>query len=688
MRIAYVNARYRLDTHDGPNAHSRQFVENAVALGHDIWMSPGQEHPLARRLPRSRLALVRFLRTMDAVYVRLEHVPVAPCRWAVGVRRRLLGEPLMVWEFNTVPEFGTYVDQGPAEIARNVDNFRRLGRGCDLAVCVSQALAEYARARLRIASVLVASNGSDPEIYRPDAPVVRHLRDADPRAFHALWIGSAYVPWHDFDLLKDAAEILWQRDDARHITFHLIGREMRRIGDMPPNVRYHGMEEYQRLPGWLSAMHVGLCLYRPGPADYNSPLKLFDYLASGLAVIATRQPQTAQILGELDTHDLLIAPRDARGLAERLQALAADRERVRQIGHRARDLLVRKYTWRGTVRAILGEIERLRGARAGAAGRAGEATRLPARCPPGDASPDQVRVSVCVATYRRPQLLGRLLEGLTRLGPGTPDFEVVVVDNDAEGSAAPVVATFSGRLPIRLTVEPRRSVSRARNLSVSMARGEFVALIDDDEVPDPRWLAELYAAVVDAGADGGFGPVETQFDADVPAWIQRMAFLQHPVPASGTTVPWWLGRSGNALVRRAALGSRGEPFDPQFGSTGGEDTDLFYRMVQQGARFIAVESARVVEQRSRQRSSGWWMLRRSFRQGGTIVDVALRNEGGAARLRFWSRAAARVVTECCRAVRHVRRRERSFEHLLNASRSLGMLAVAVGFRYREYGGAE
>ena len=85
VRIAYVNARYRLDTHDGPNAHSRQFVENAVALGHDIWMSPGQEHPLARRLPRSRLARVRALRTMDAVYVRLEHsASPSPCRWAVG----------------------------------------------------------------------------------------------------------------------------------------------------------------------------------------------------------------------------------------------------------------------------------------------------------------------------------------------------------------------------------------------------------------------------------------------------------------------------------------------------------------------------------------------------------------------------------------------------------------------------
>jgi hypothetical protein len=43
------------------------------------------------------------------------------------------------------------------------------------------------------------------------------------------------------------------------------------------------------------------------------------------------------------------------------------------------------------------------------------------------------------------------------------------------------------------------------------------------------------------------------------------------------------------------------------------------------------------------------MLRRSFRQGGTIVDVSMRNERGAARLRFWSRAAGRVVAEYGRA---------------------------------------
>jgi glycosyltransferase involved in cell wall biosynthesis len=693
VRIAYVNARYRLDTHDGPNAHSRQFVENTVALGHDVFMWPGQEHPLARRLPWSRLARVRALRTMDVVYVRLEHRPPVPCRWAVGPRRALLGDPLMVWEFNTVPEFGVYVDEAPSRIARNIEGFRRFGRGCDLAVCVSPHLAEYVRDRLGIEPTLVAPNGSDPDLYRPDAPIVRHLRDGDPRSFHVLWMGSAYVPWHDFDLLKDAAEIIWRRGNAHHIAVHLIGKEMRLIREMPPNVHYHGMEEYQYLPGWMSAMQVGLCLYRPGPADYSSPLKLFDYLSSGLAVVATRQPQTTEILGELDTPDLLIAPRDAQGLADRLEALAGDRERVRQIGRRARDLLVRKYTWRATVTAALAEIERLASTRGRAARRLGDPgppqprPSAPAGTP-GDSGAGPVPVSVCIATYRRPESLGRLLEGLTKLGPGTPAFEVVVVDNDTAGSAAPVAASFSDRLPLRFAVEPRRSVAHARNLSVALARGAFVAFIDDDEVPDPRWLAELHAAVSAAGADGGFGPVEVRFDDDVPAWIHRSAFFEGSVQPTGATVPWWRARTGNALIRRSSLGNRAEPFDPRLGSTGGEDTDLFYRMIRSGARFIAVESARVVERRSRHRSSGWWMLRRSFRQGGTIVDVSLRHERAVTQLRAWSRAAVRVVTEGCRAVRHFRTRDRSFEHLLNATQSLGMLAVMFGLRYHEYGRAE
>jgi succinoglycan biosynthesis protein ExoM len=295
-----------------------------------------------------------------------------------------------------------------------------------------------------------------------------------------------------------------------------------------------------------------------------------------------------------------------------------------------------------------------------------------------------IPISVCIATYKRPESLGRLLEGLSSLSSDTPRFEVVVVDNDAAGSAQRVVSAFADRGVARYGVEPVRSLAHARNRSVSMTRGEFVAFIDDDEIPSRRWLADLHAAVVALGADGGFGPVDVHFADDVPPWIQKCRFFHHPVLATGSEVPWWLARTGNALIRRASLPCLVRPFDERFGLTGGEDVDLFFRMIQRGARFIAVESARVVELRPRHRCSAWWMLKRSFRRGGTYVDVAWRNTGGSARLRASCDALKVALAEGARALRHWRRTDRSFEHVLSATEYLGRVACVLGYRYQEY----
>jgi glycosyltransferase involved in cell wall biosynthesis len=368
LKIAFANARFRPDAHDGPTAHARQFVQNVQALGHEVWTWPAVEHPLARQLPPGRVTRILRLRDLDVVYIRLEHGVPRSCTWAVGVKRALLGNPLMVWEFNTVPEFGQYAGLTSRQVAENVEGFRRFGRGCDLAVCVSRHLADYVSQRLGIERTLVVPNGSDPELFRPDAPVVRHLRDGDPDTLNVLWIGSAYVPWHDFEMLGRAAELSWRRSSRANVVFHLIGPRLDGLADMPPNVHYQGSEDYERLPRWMSGMHVGLCLYRPGPADYASPLKVFDYMASGLAVVATAQSQTVEILGELGTPDLLVSPGDAEGLADILHALAADRRRVSRIGVRARELSVRKYTWQRTITGTVAEIERLLSAREGRAG--------------------------------------------------------------------------------------------------------------------------------------------------------------------------------------------------------------------------------------------------------------------------------------------------------------------------------
>ena len=359
MKLAYANARFRPDAHDGANAHVRQFVQNTVALGHQVWMWPGVAHPLTTALPAGRMARTMKLREMDLIYVRVEHDLPSPCTWTLGPTRKLLGNPMMVWEFNTVPEYGEYRKLTPQQVQKNIEGFRHFGKGCDLAVCVSAHLAEYVKKELGIRRTVVVPNGSDPDLYTPDAPVVPRLKDVGDDIFNVLWIGSAYVAWHNFKLLGDAARIIWDRGNKRNIVFHLIGQGMNQMRDMPANVHYYGVEDYEKLPQWMSAMDVGLCLYRPGPADYSSPLKVFDYMSSGLAVVATDQPQTRQLLTELGCPDLLMSADDSNKLADTLEALAADRQRVKELSRRSRELSIAKYTWRRATTDTFNEIEKI-----------------------------------------------------------------------------------------------------------------------------------------------------------------------------------------------------------------------------------------------------------------------------------------------------------------------------------------
>ena len=104
-------------------------------------------------------------------------------------------------------------------------------------------------------------------------------------------------------------------------------------------------------------MDVGLVLYRSGPGDYSSPLKLFDYMASGLTVVGTTQPQLREVFEQLGQLDLLVSRDDPEALADTLLRLAADRERVRRQGDLGRQLVIDRYNWRRAVRDTVDEIE-------------------------------------------------------------------------------------------------------------------------------------------------------------------------------------------------------------------------------------------------------------------------------------------------------------------------------------------
>src|SRR5579862_2940004 len=141
-------------------------------------------------------------------------------------------------------------------------------------------------------------------------------------------------------------------------------------------------------------------------------------------------------------------------------------------------------------------------------------------------------ISVCVCSYRRPRLLRRLLLKLNeQITEGLFTYSIIVADNDPERSAAAAIATMSSecKVPIRYCVEPRRSIAMARNKAVEHAEGSFIALIDEDEFPDPSWLLTLYLNLCEYRVDGVLGSVKRHFEELPPAWFRNSSIYTRPI---------------------------------------------------------------------------------------------------------------------------------------------------------------
>ena len=229
-------------------------------------------------------------------------------------------------------------------------------------------------------------------------------------------------------------------------------------------------------------------------------------------------------------------------------------------------------------------------------------------------------ISVCICTYKRPVLLARLLQDLGRQETGGLfTHSIVVVDNDQLKSAAAAVEAFASSSALRVTycVETRQNIALARNKAVENATGDFVAFIDDDEIPPVRWLLTLYEACLAHGVDGVLGPVKPHFDEGTPAWVVKGGFYDRPTYPTGFVIDWTKGRTGNVLLKRHLFDSGEPPFREEFLT--GEDQDFFGRMIDKGFVFIWCDEALAYEVVPPMRWKRSFMLRRAMLRGATSL---------------------------------------------------------------------
>jgi succinoglycan biosynthesis protein ExoM len=297
---------------------------------------------------------------------------------------------------------------------------------------------------------------------------------------------------------------------------------------------------------------------------------------------------------------------------------------------------------------------------------------------------------VCIATYKRPQLLDRLLTSLEDQElPGNVVLEIVVVDNDFDGSAAAVVAGHGDReqMTFRYFLQPTKNISMARNTAVSNARGTYLLFIDDDEDADRNWTGALLDAAAQYRADAVFGPVFPAFDNEAPEWIRKGGPLfggTIPRTATGTeAVATW---TGNCLVKASILIGVPGPFDPEYGNTGGEDTELFNRLRRKGARLIYCNEARVFEHWPLARTRLPYLLSRGLKGGNSHTRrvIALAKRKGSVRLAMLVKAVAFGSLSLALSILTLPSRVWRTYWQMKVAANVGRFMAVVGQHYRSY----
>ena len=268
---------------------------------------------------------------------------------------------------------------------------------------------------------------------------------------------------------------------------------------------------------------------------------------------------------------------------------------------------------------------------------------------PADARGD-LAVAVAVVTFRRPDLLARLLpmlvEQVTALGP---DCWVVVVDNDPAASGRSVTASWPGDL-VRYVHEPRPGIAAARNRALhEAAQADAVVFIDDDEEPTTGWLETLVRTWQHYGCDAVAGPTVQVLGEGASSWVRACPNFRRTSRPTGTLLVG--AASGNLLIDPATLRREGLTFSDAYGLTGGSDTLLTRTLTKRGGVIRWCEEAEAREVVPAERAARRWVLRRNVRIGNVWSRVHLElADSRVDLLRTWMSLTARGTVRVARGV--------------------------------------
>lgn len=255
-------------------------------------------------------------------------------------------------------EVGRYYSHIYQEIGREIEN--KLFAGADKIIVVSNILKNYlVNYGVIEEKIRVVPNGVDENIFHPSTSgenVRRkyHLEDKEVICF----AGSLHQQWQGIDdLLKSAKIISSIKPSVRFLIIGNTEGQEEILKTAPDNVVFTGEIPHSEVPTYLAAADILVAPYKleevfKDIGFYNSPVKLFEYMAMGKPIIASNIGQIGEILEHGKT-GLLIEPGNYKELTEYILTLLEDEQLKRKLGKNARSEVEKKYTWEHNARRIM-----------------------------------------------------------------------------------------------------------------------------------------------------------------------------------------------------------------------------------------------------------------------------------------------------------------------------------------------